>query len=145
MERVHLYTVQKLQLELADARENGGTFTEESRISQENSKDVSQYGQNDGNHLEVNGNGTSGGSTGTLPNGNSDNVTSFGSGNPSTQVLYYYYLGFLFLQVVYIVRTKDKLCISFTFLFIVRLTTLLVLLFLHHPCLGCLPSFHPHN
>lgn len=87
MERLHMHTIQQLQLELAEARERNGTFTDESRISQENNKDASQYGQNDGNQLEMNGGGTSGGSAVALPNGNSDNGTSFGStGNSSNQI-----------------------------------------------------------
>ena len=82
-----MHTIQQLQLELAEARERNGTFTDESRISQENNKDASQYGQNDGNQLEMNGGGTSGGSAVALPNGNSDNVTSYAStGNASSQV-----------------------------------------------------------
>lgn len=82
-----MHSIQQLQLELAEARERSGTFTDESRASQENSKDVSQYGQNDGNQLEMNGGGTPGGSNVALPNGNSDNVTSYAStGNASSQV-----------------------------------------------------------
>uniref|UniRef100_A0A6P3ZJJ5 uncharacterized protein LOC107414965 isoform X1 n=1 Tax=Ziziphus jujuba TaxID=326968 RepID=A0A6P3ZJJ5_ZIZJJ len=87
MERLHMHTIQQLQLELADARERSGTFTDESRISQENSKDVSQFSQTNGSQLDMNGCGTSGGSTGALPNGNSDNISSFVSaGNASTQI-----------------------------------------------------------
>ncbi|PON81202.1 RNA polymerase II degradation factor [Trema orientale] len=87
MERLHMHTIQQLQIELADARERSGTFTDETRISQENSKDVSQFGQNDGNQLEMSGGGTSSGSNVALPNGNSDNVTSYAStGNASSQV-----------------------------------------------------------
>lgn len=82
-----MHTVQQLQLELADARERSGTFTDELRISQENSKDVSQFGHSNGNQLDTNGGGTSVGNTGAVPNGNSDNVSSFASaGNASTQV-----------------------------------------------------------
>lgn len=84
-----MHTVQQLQLELAEARERNGTFTDESRISQENSKDVPQYGQNDGNQLEMNGGGMSTGSNVALPNGKSDSVASFTStGNASSQVIF---------------------------------------------------------
>ncbi|KAL5567681.1 hypothetical protein UlMin_024260 [Ulmus minor] len=87
MERLHMHSIQQLQLELADAREKSGAFADEARISQENSKDISQYAQNDGNQLEMNGGGTTGGSTMALPNGNSENVPSFASsGNASTQI-----------------------------------------------------------
>ncbi|KAF3432755.1 hypothetical protein FNV43_RR23857 [Rhamnella rubrinervis] len=87
LDRLHLHTVQQLQLKLADARERSGTLTDELRISQENSKDVSQFGQSNGNQLDMNGGGTSGGNTGPIPNGNSDNISSFASaGNASTQI-----------------------------------------------------------
>ena len=88
MERLHMHTIQQLQLELADARERSGTYSDESRISQTNSKDVSQFGQSNGNQLDANGGGgTSGGNSGVLPNGNSDKVSSFAStGNAPAQV-----------------------------------------------------------
>ncbi|XP_008234666.1 PREDICTED: uncharacterized protein LOC103333581 isoform X5 [Prunus mume] len=84
MERLHMHSIQQLQLELADARERSGTYTDESRIAQSNSKDASQFGQNNGNQLDMN---TSSGNTGAIPNGNSDDVQSFPStGNASTQI-----------------------------------------------------------
>ncbi|GMP70712.1 hypothetical protein CsSME_00029446 [Camellia sinensis var. sinensis] len=86
MERLHLHTIQQLQLELADARERSGTYTEESRVSQTNSNDALQYGQNNGNQLDVDGGVTTNSNSGDLPNGNVENVTSFVStGNASTQ------------------------------------------------------------
>nr|POF03206.1 hypothetical protein CFP56_42501 [Quercus suber] len=90
MERLHMHTIQQLQLELADARERSGIYSDESRISQTNSKDVSQFGQSNGNQLDANGGGgTSGGNSGVLPNGNSDNVSSFAStGNAPAQVTF---------------------------------------------------------
>nr|XP_023921364.1 golgin subfamily A member 6-like protein 2 [Quercus suber] len=50
-------------------------------------QDVSQFGQSNGNQLDANGGGgTSGGNSGVLPNGNSDNVSSFAStGNAPAQ------------------------------------------------------------
>lgn len=87
MERLHLHTIQQLHLELADARERSGTYNGESRLSQTNSNDVSQFVQSNGNQLDVNRGGTSGGNSGALPNGSSDNVSSFAStDNASTQV-----------------------------------------------------------
>ncbi|CAL5344203.1 unnamed protein product [Camellia sinensis] len=86
MERLHLHTIQQLQLELADARERSGTYTEESRVSQTNSNDALQYGQNNGNQLDVDGGVTTNSNSGDLPNGNVENVTSFVStGNAPTQ------------------------------------------------------------
>lgn len=89
-----MHSIQQLQLELADARERSGTYTDESRIAQSNSKEASQFGQNNGNQLDMN---TSSGNTGAIPNGNSDDVQSFPStGNASTQVV----ASFLWLLLV---------------------------------------------
>ncbi|KAL6972158.1 hypothetical protein U1Q18_031846 [Sarracenia purpurea var. burkii] len=86
MERLHLHTIQQLQLELADARERVGTSPDESRVSQTSSNDASQFGQNNGSQLDVNGSGTPVENSGVLPNGNAENVSSFVStGNASTQ------------------------------------------------------------
>ncbi|CAL5364613.1 unnamed protein product [Camellia sinensis] len=86
MERLHLHTVQQLQVEQADAREKSGTYPDESLVSQTNSKDASQFGQNDGNQLDVNGIVTPSANSGVLPNGNVENVSSFVStSNASTQ------------------------------------------------------------
>lgn len=85
MERLHLHTIQQLQHELADARERSGTFTDDSHISHNNSKDATQFAPNNGNQLAANG-GALSGNTGILPNGNSDSAESFASsGNASTQ------------------------------------------------------------
>lgn len=84
MERLHLHTVQQLQLELAEARERSSSYADESHRT--NSKDISQFGQNNGNHIDVNGSSTTSGNMSVL-NGNADNVQSFASsGNTSTQV-----------------------------------------------------------
>ncbi|GAV73244.1 hypothetical protein CFOL_v3_16730 [Cephalotus follicularis] len=86
MERLHMHTIQQLQLELADARERSGTYAEESRISQTNSKDVSPIGKCNGNQLDTNGVGATNANTGVLQNGNPENVPSFAStGNATTQ------------------------------------------------------------
>ncbi|CAI8598582.1 unnamed protein product [Vicia faba] len=83
MERVHLHAIQQLQLELADARER----TDDSRMSQISSKsNVAQYGQENGNQIDLNGGNASGGNTGLLTNENSDNGHPFStSGNQSVQ------------------------------------------------------------
>ncbi|KAG5558911.1 hypothetical protein RHGRI_008751 [Rhododendron griersonianum] len=86
MERLHAHTIQQLQLELADARERSGTYPDETHISQTNSKDSSQFGQNNGNQLDVNGSIMPSTNSGGLPTGNSENVSSFVStGNASTE------------------------------------------------------------
>ena len=87
MERLHLHTINQLQLELADARERNSSYTDESHISQANSKDLSQFGQNNGNQVDSNGSGATNANTGVISNGTSDNVQSFASaGNAPTQV-----------------------------------------------------------
>ncbi|XP_057951682.1 uncharacterized protein LOC131146242 isoform X2 [Malania oleifera] len=86
MERLHLHTLQQLQLELAEARERSGTYNDESHVSQSSSKDVSQFGQNNGSQLEMNVGSTSSGNSGVLPNGTAGNISSFVSAsNASTQ------------------------------------------------------------
>ncbi|XP_056159568.1 uncharacterized protein LOC115680701 isoform X3 [Syzygium oleosum] len=76
MERFHVHTIQQLQLELADLRERCGSFTDESRIPQTNVKDVSQFGQINGNRLDSNG---STGNTVALSSDNSGSASSNGS------------------------------------------------------------------
>ncbi|XVE58288.1 hypothetical protein DITRI_Ditri04bG0158400 [Diplodiscus trichospermus] len=85
MERLHSHTIHQLQLELADARGRNSSYTDESHISQANSKDLSQYGQNNGNQVDSNGSGTTNATTAVISNGASDNVQSFASaGNTPT-------------------------------------------------------------
>ncbi|XP_010251802.1 PREDICTED: uncharacterized protein LOC104593576 isoform X3 [Nelumbo nucifera] len=86
MERLHLHTIQQLQLELAEARERNGVYADESCVAHANSKDVSQFGQNNGSQLNVNEGGTSNGNSGVLPNGNVDNVTSFDASSKTDHV-----------------------------------------------------------
>ncbi|XP_015574922.1 uncharacterized protein LOC8262233 isoform X2 [Ricinus communis] len=76
IERLHLHTIQQLHLELADARERNGSYPDESRISQTSPKDVSNFGQNNGNQLDVNGSGATSANNGALPNGNADNASN---------------------------------------------------------------------
>ncbi|PSS32963.1 Interaptin like [Actinidia chinensis var. chinensis] len=86
MERLHLHTVQQLQLELADAREKCGTYPDESHVSQTISKGASQIGQNNGNQLDANGSSIPVANSGSLPNESPENVSSFVSaGNGSAQ------------------------------------------------------------
>lgn len=86
MERLHAHTIQQLQLELADARERSGTYPDETHISQTNSKDSPQFGQNNGNQLDINGSIMPSANSGGLPTGNAENVSSFiSTGNASTE------------------------------------------------------------
>ncbi|XP_010267437.1 PREDICTED: uncharacterized protein LOC104604674 isoform X3 [Nelumbo nucifera] len=87
MERLHLHTIQQLQLELAEAREKSGVYKDESHITHANSKDVSQFGQKKGgNQLNVIEGGTANGNCSGLPNGNVENFPPFvTSGNASTK------------------------------------------------------------
>ncbi|KAI5561708.1 hypothetical protein POPTR_015G006700v4 [Populus trichocarpa] len=79
MERIHMHTIQQLQLELADARGRSGSYTDESHLSQSNPKDVSSFSQNNGRQLDVNGTTASNANNGALQNGNADNALSFAS------------------------------------------------------------------
>ncbi|CAK9141595.1 unnamed protein product [Ilex paraguariensis] len=75
MERLHLHTIQQLQLELVNARD-----------SQTNSKEISQFAQNNGSQQDASGSGALNGNPGGLLNGNAENISSFTSpGNSSTQ------------------------------------------------------------
>lgn len=75
MERLHLH-IQQLQLELADARERSGNYTDEARIVQTNSKEVSQFvTQNNGSQVDVNIGGQSNGNSVVLSNGNGENLS----------------------------------------------------------------------
>ncbi|KAL4325063.1 hypothetical protein GQ457_11G032320 [Hibiscus cannabinus] len=77
MERLHLHTVQQLQLELADVRERNGSYIDESHMSQRKSKDLSQFGQNNGQQVDSNGSGAASANTAVISTGASDNVQSF--------------------------------------------------------------------
>ncbi|XP_027190173.1 uncharacterized protein [Cicer arietinum] len=87
MERLHLHAIQQLQLELADARERSGTYNDDARISQINSKtNVAQYGHENGNQYDLSGANASGGNNGILTNESSDNGPPFSTpGNSSIQ------------------------------------------------------------
>ena len=77
MERLHLHTIQQLQLELADARERCGGYNDDSQIMQTNSqKNVSQFGQDNENQFDVNEGGSLGGNNGLVSSENSNNVPS---------------------------------------------------------------------
>lgn len=75
MERIHLHTIQQLQLEMADARERNGTYTDESRTLIMKSKDGSPFGQDSGNQVDSNGASAINANAGVLPNGTSDNAS----------------------------------------------------------------------
>lgn len=91
MERLHLHAIQQLQLELADARERSGTYNDDARISQINSKtNVAQYGHENGNQYDLSGANASGGNNGILTNESSDNGPPFSTpGNSSIQVRFF--------------------------------------------------------
>ncbi|TYH03440.1 hypothetical protein ES288_A09G219400v1 [Gossypium darwinii] len=85
MERLHLQTIHQLQFELADARERNSSYTDESHASQAKSKDLSQFGKNNGNQVDSNGS-VSTNNVWVISNGASNSVKSFTSdGNPPTE------------------------------------------------------------
>ncbi|CAN1251065.1 hypothetical protein LINPERPRIM_LOCUS7609 [Linum perenne] len=86
MERLHVHTIQQLQMELTDARDRTGSYSDESRLSQTHSSDATKFGQNAGNQVDANGSGVSGGNNGVHSNGSADSVTTYASsGNASSQ------------------------------------------------------------
>lgn len=83
MERIHMHTVQQLQLELADARERSGAYNDET-CAEANSKDLSQFGLNNGHQSDANAGGILMETSGVLANGSG--ISSFVStGNASNQ------------------------------------------------------------
>ncbi|KAL8160383.1 hypothetical protein V2J09_001920 [Rumex salicifolius] len=86
MERLHMQTVQQLQLELSEAREKKGTYGDESHVSIAKSSDMPQHEQTNGNHLEANESGSSSANSASASHGNSENTHSIASsGNASAQ------------------------------------------------------------
>ncbi|KAE8675557.1 leucine-rich repeat receptor-like protein kinase PEPR1 [Hibiscus syriacus] len=81
MERLHLHTVHQLQLELADVRERSGSYTDESHMSQRKSKDLSQFGQNNGQQVDSNGSGAANANSAVISTGASDNVQFVSASN----------------------------------------------------------------
>ncbi|KAB2014087.1 hypothetical protein ES319_D09G201100v1 [Gossypium barbadense] len=85
MERLHLQTIHQLQFELADARERNSSYTDESHASQAKSKDLSEFGKNNGNQVDSNGS-VSTNNAWVISNGASNSVQSFTSdGNSPTE------------------------------------------------------------
>ncbi|KAK8658353.1 hypothetical protein V6N13_036561 [Hibiscus sabdariffa] len=66
MEKLHLHKVHQLLLALADARKRNGNYTDESHVSQANSKDSPQYGQNNVKKMDSNGSGATNANTGNF-------------------------------------------------------------------------------
>ncbi|XP_077214903.1 uncharacterized protein LOC143849669 isoform X3 [Tasmannia lanceolata] len=86
MERHHMQAIQQLQLELAEARERNGMYTDNSQSVHASSKDVSPYVENKGNQFNGNEGDALSGNSGILPNGNLDRVPVFVSDcNASTK------------------------------------------------------------
>lgn len=55
MERLHLHTRQQLEIELSEARERSGTYSDGSRTTQTNVKDLSHFVHSNGSQLEASG------------------------------------------------------------------------------------------
>lgn len=83
-----MQTIQQLQQELAEAREQNSIYTEESGMAHANAKDATSYAPDKGNQFSVNESSMlNGGNSGILPNGNIDKVPPFVSpGNASIKV-----------------------------------------------------------
>ncbi|KAK9122269.1 hypothetical protein Syun_019886 [Stephania yunnanensis] len=86
VERHHLQNIHQLQLELAEARERNGIYTDESRMTHAESRDASQYSPNKGNQFNLNESTALTGNSEVLPNGNVENGLPFVSaGNASSK------------------------------------------------------------
>ncbi|CAI9772032.1 unnamed protein product [Fraxinus pennsylvanica] len=84
MERLHLH-IQQILLELADVREQSGSKSDRSRVSQTGLKDASHVGQSSGS--QVSGNFMLQENSGSLQHENAESASSFPSGgNATTQV-----------------------------------------------------------
>ncbi|PIA48790.1 hypothetical protein AQUCO_01300014v1 [Aquilegia coerulea] len=77
MERHHLQAIQQLQLELAEARQRSGIYTDESSIDRANSEEASSFGQTKGTQFTVNEDGTISSNPRVVPNGNLDDYQPF--------------------------------------------------------------------
>ena len=85
MERHHLQTIQQLQLELAETREQNGIYKEGAKVACQNSADSSSYGQNKGNQINANDSGALNG--GFMSNGNIDGHPYASSSSVSSKVV----------------------------------------------------------
>ncbi|KAJ9546228.1 hypothetical protein OSB04_025935 [Centaurea solstitialis] len=72
MERLHLHTLQQLEIELSEARERNGTYSDGSRTTQTNVKDTSHFLQSNGSHLEASGGSSPAGDSRGLQNGDAE-------------------------------------------------------------------------
>ncbi|KAF5185627.1 hypothetical protein FRX31_024787 [Thalictrum thalictroides] len=77
MERHHLQAIQQLQLELAEARQRNGIYTDESSLDRANSEEASSFGQTKGTQFTVNEDGTISSNLGVVSNGNLDDYQPF--------------------------------------------------------------------
>ena len=87
MERHHLQTIQQLQLELAETREQNGIYKEGAKVARQNSADSSSYGQNKGNQINANDSGALNGNLGFMSNGNIDGHPYASSSSVSSKVV----------------------------------------------------------
>ena len=74
MERLHLHTIQQLELELSEARERNGTNSDGPRTS--HVKEASHFGHNNGSQLEGRGVNSTAGDSRAVQNGDAENVSS---------------------------------------------------------------------
>lgn len=87
MERLHVQTVQQLQLELTKVRDQNGLHTDDSRARQIDSVDVSPQAENDEDQFNGNDNVPHNASSAIQPNGNIENSQGLVStGSATSQV-----------------------------------------------------------
>ncbi|XP_023771737.1 uncharacterized protein LOC111920395 isoform X3 [Lactuca sativa] len=84
MERLHLHTLQQLEIELSEARERNGTISDGTRTS--HVKDVSHFVHNNGSQLEGRGGNSPAGDSRGVQNGDAEIVSSQNENVPAVQV-----------------------------------------------------------
>ncbi|KAI3756967.1 hypothetical protein L6452_04499 [Arctium lappa] len=86
MERLHLHTLQQLEIELSEARERSGTYSDGSRTTQTNVKDASHFLHSNGSPLEASGGSSPAGDSRGLQNGDAEIVSAQTDNIPPVQM-----------------------------------------------------------
>lgn len=86
MERLHLHTLQQLEIELSEGRERSGTYSNGSRTTQTNVKDASHFLHSNGSQLEASGGSSPAGDSRGLQNGDSEIVSAQTDNIPAVQM-----------------------------------------------------------
>ncbi|XP_024968985.1 uncharacterized protein LOC112508550 [Cynara cardunculus var. scolymus] len=86
MERLHMHTLQQLEIELSEARERSGTYSDGSRTTQTHVKDTSHFLHSNGSQLEASGGSSPAGDSRGLQNGDAEIVSAQTDNIPAVQM-----------------------------------------------------------